>query len=847
MRNFLGAFFSLKANLRVKHNGTLSHVLMYLLPSALLLVAATCYYGFSTSFEYVEKAIERNVTMRGAVISRTVETFIENSLRELYSLSSRPIKKEQVFNFIETQARISPGRYKAAFFVPEKHDQGFLAVETDGEVHVFSSRLFLQNRINQNLLSDLSAFSSFEGGRVASIRKLVFPDRQDGNIYRETTCLTLLAPATLEGGVKGHLFLIVDAQYLRGVLAQSTTSDNNAWGFARSNALRFSYLVDPEGWIIMQSVHDQKEDGLPTYLARAGLLGTLGKEGHPSAFLPDQQHQGYWQVVRSLQEGQSGLEVKRENGFLGFFSFSNYYLTYQPVYIKPLEGGKPILLYGLVYIDRSKLAYHAATSFMQGGIFWAGGAFLLILLVVVLLHKLIIVPLRLLGDALEEKTSSQDRTPVSFSGFSTELVGITDSANMLLKVLTDCEGRLDTIAQDPMSDDMKQPEDLEAEYQNEVCNNKQDLGMIGRSSAMASLREEISKAAETSADVFIVGETGTGKQLVAEAIHGQSSRKNESFVAINCGALNENLLLDALFGHVKGAYSEAKHSRNGAFMEANGGTLFLDEIQAASANVQQALLRAIAERKIRPLGSDQEFTVDVRLITATNCDLPELISEGTFREDLFYRLHVLTLQTIPLRLHKEDIPLLAYHYLQEARELVGKKHLQFSKGALKVLLNHAWPGNVRELINCVTRSAVFAEGPVIQATDLRMEDSALYNTLPESTHVLQATKRQHEDSEPFHEEAAVDEERDSLFEKDCDSDDATHFSARQLLGLEYLIEHKTITRKDYQRVVGGALSPRTANYDLNDLIKKGVLVREGMGAGTSYRLSESFDAEKGYN
>jgi DNA-binding NtrC family response regulator len=311
-------------------------------------------------------------------------------------------------------------------------------------------------------------------------------------------------------------------------------------------------------------------------------------------------------------------------------------------------------------------------------------------------------------------------------------------------------------------------------------------------------------------------------------------------VAINCGALNENLLLDSLFGHVKGAHSEAKTDRKGAFLEAAGGTLFLDEIQSASLTVQQALLRAIAERKVRPLGSDKEIPADVRVITATNRNIPSLIQDGMFREDLFYRLYVLTIQTLPLRMHKEDIPLLAYHYLKQTQEILGKPDMHLSKGALKVLLDHDWPGNVRELVNTITRSVVFARGAVIEAGDLRMEDTAMY-----AENELLAP-REKVDVESPQAGAAASPDRGPLRQPaqhppEPAGDEAFELSQRQREALGRILERRSISRKEYQQIIGNDLPARTANYDLNDFMQKGILIREGQGASTRYRLSAGVD------
>jgi DNA-binding NtrC family response regulator len=321
------------------------------------------------------------------------------------------------------------------------------------------------------------------------------------------------------------------------------------------------------------------------------------------------------------------------------------------------------------------------------------------------------------------------------------------------------------------------------------------------------------------------------------------------FVAINCGALNENLLLDTLFGHIKGAHSEARTDRKGAFLEASGGTLFLDEIQAASHKVQQALLRAIAERRIRPLGSDVEIEVDIRLITATNQDLMALIKSGAFREDLFYRLVVLTLKTTPLRFHKEDIPLLAYHYLLKTQEIVDKSGLQLSRGAIQKLVSYDWPGNVREVVNCITRTVIFAQDTVIQADDLRMEDPErevpMVNLSPKPDRTDNQSGQEPHQSDKDIEESPPDDrqkrEGDQAQARDKNEKTLSPLSERQLRVLPMIVQSGSITRRDYQDLFGGQFPARTANYDLNDLIKKGILKKAGAGSTTRYLLTPGMD------
>jgi DNA-binding NtrC family response regulator len=320
--------------------------------------------------------------------------------------------------------------------------------------------------------------------------------------------------------------------------------------------------------------------------------------------------------------------------------------------------------------------------------------------------------------------------------------------------------------------------------------------------------------------------------------------------------LNENLLLDTLFGHVKGAHSEAKTDRKGAFLEASGGTLFLDEIQAASHKVQQALLRAIAERRIRPLGSDVETEVDIRLITATNQDLMALVKSGAFREDLFYRLVVLTLKTTPLRFHKEDIPLLAYHYLLKTQEIVDKSGLQFSRGAIQKLVSYDWPGNVRELVNCITRTVIFAQETVIQADDLRMDGPdkevplGIFTLTKDRTEDLSGTEpdqlgKDIEKMEPGgrQPDARRHQEGEQPQARDSSEQTLPILSERQSRVLPLIVQKGSITRREYQEVFGGGFPARTANYDLNDLIRKGLLKKTGAGSTTRYLLNPGMDRQ----
>jgi DNA-binding NtrC family response regulator len=243
-------------------------------------------------------------------------------------------------------------------------------------------------------------------------------------------------------------------------------------------------------------------------------------------------------------------------------------------------------------------------------------------------------------------------------------------------------------------------------------------GLIGASPAMRLVYAEIGKCARTSATVLITGESGTGKELVARAIHYTSERASAPFVPVNCGSIPEGLLESELFGYVKGAFTGAHETRAGFFQTADGGTVFLDEVSETSPSMQVRLLRVLQEREVCMVGDSKPRKVDVRVVAATNKDLLGLVQKRVFREDLFFRLNVITIALPPLRERTEDVPLLAAHFVQKFAREMGKPEPALSDGVLAALGDYSWPGNVRELENVVQRLVVMSDAPVIDIPDL---------------------------------------------------------------------------------------------------------------------------------
>ena len=261
--------------------------------------------------------------------------------------------------------------------------------------------------------------------------------------------------------------------------------------------------------------------------------------------------------------------------------------------------------------------------------------------------------------------------------------------------------------------------DLENLYLRQELKTKDDRNvLVYESESMTRIMDMIARVAPTDSTVLITGESGTGKGLVAHKIHQLSQRSRRPFITVDCGTLVETLFESELFGHVKGSFTGADANKIGKFELAQNGTLFFDEISNIGLEVQAKLLRAVEERKISKVGSHRVITVDVRIIAATNKDLTKAIKDGTFREDLFYRLNVVLIQMPPLRERKSDIPLLVQHFLEKYNARLRKEIHGISPDALDLLVRHDWPGNVRELENTVERLLVLSPGPYLEPADL---------------------------------------------------------------------------------------------------------------------------------
>ncbi len=245
-----------------------------------------------------------------------------------------------------------------------------------------------------------------------------------------------------------------------------------------------------------------------------------------------------------------------------------------------------------------------------------------------------------------------------------------------------------------------------------------NYGIIGRSRPMQEIIDRAERVAQSKSTVLITGETGTGKELVARAIHNRSAQRDMPLIKVNCAAIPETLLESELFGHVRGAFTGAATSKKGKFALADGGSIFLDEIGTMSPALQAKLLRVLQEREFEPLGSERTEKIDVRVIAATNRDLRQMVADGRFQEDLFYRLNVIPIELPPLRERRDDVPALVDHFVRKHSQRTGRRIDRIDDGVVQALQHYAWPGNVRELENTIERAVVLAPGTVITADSI---------------------------------------------------------------------------------------------------------------------------------
>ena len=818
--------------------GIRGKLLLALLPPIIVILMVAGYASSKVSEEFIDIALERSVKMHTLAIVHEVEKHLERCKIDLLFYAQGEMKPQNLRTMFERQLKSGGNSYFELAYLPASGGQPVVLVQQNGTIREIGSADY--TRMQPNPLLELERINTLKQGEVlpSQVIEAVYPIPSDkaSNLFIRTHIIRFYTyfPGSKEAP-PGIVFLSIEASKIRNILSLYNSSRSPLWSFPRSDELRYSYFVDKDGWILFQSeAVDDKEAKLSTFLARENFDGTLGRHGHATAFRPNDNHTLYWKAFYEMKSNKKGLEqIADDRGPES--SVKSSLFSYSPVMFQNSQKSPPTVYGGIVFVDRSQLPVIAGYKFLDVMLIVTTGSILLISILILWFGKVLTAPIRMLAARMNSLKSLEtlEEIKLPYSGFDIDI--LQESINNIIRRVK--QQVVEILAKDEAILNVNKRErvpltrELEALAEAELSLIPE---IIGLGPAISNLKTNILKAAQVDVDVLISGETGTGKQLVAEAIHNHGNRKDMPFISINCGALDENLLLDALFGHVKGAFSDAKTDRNGAFYEASGGTLFLDEIQSASPKVQQSLLRAIASRKIKPLGSDKELDTNARIIAATNVDIPSLNERNLFREDLYYRLKVISITTPALRQHPENIPLLSIYYLKQAEQLTERSGLGMSRGALDKLIAYSWPGNVRELVNSITRSAVMTETDVIQPEDIRLEG----DTSPEEQTF----------ASEFSSHSTVDGEKEAL-EKISELTDHTKttpentkdeapLNERQSAAWASIKKTRTVTRKKYQEIVGGKLPTRTAIYDLQDFVRRGMLVKLGRGPSTRYEVAK---------
>ncbi|BDQ34846.1 sigma 54-interacting transcriptional regulator [Pseudodesulfovibrio portus] len=813
----------------VRRFGLRGKLLLALLPPIVAVLLATGYASYTVTEEFIDIALERTVKLHTLAVAHEVEQYLDECRRDLLFLARGDLSADGLQTVFERRMGVGGKAYFELCFVPATGGDPVAMVRQGDIVRRMGADGLA--KVRPNPFAQLDMLASLADGQVevSDVVEVTYPMPTAAAANRYETRQVIRLVTRVPGSdttPPGLLFISLEAAKLRNILSWYNSDKSPLWAFPRSDELRFSYFLNRDGWMLFQSEdYAQGDKPLTTYLARENFSGTLGKAGQEAAFRPNEKYLRYWTVVEDIRKGESGLrKVAQERG--GRSAVDSYYFGYAPVVFLSVPGREPEVLGGVVFVDRSQLPVVAGYKNLDVMLFVTIGAIILISFFIFWFGRILTKPIRELAAEVNSISSLEDMEEIRlpYSGF--DITTLQESINNIIRRVRHQVEEIQ--ARDEVILNVNKRERASLDREKGVL-AEAELSripeIVGTGPAIANLKVNILKAAQVDVDVLITGETGTGKQLVAEAVHNHGSRSEKPFVSINCGALDENLLLDALFGHVKGAFSEAKDDRNGAFVEADGGTLFLDEIQSASPKVQQSLLRALASRRIKPLGSDRELVVDVRIVAATNVDIPSLIENRTFREDLYYRLKVVSITTPALREHRENIPLLSVYYLRQAEQLAGRETLDLSKGALAKLVAYDWPGNVRELVNCITRAAVMAETDIIQVEEIRLENEA-YALYP-------VPDAQEKDSPEPEDAPRSVPDRPAIVKP---SPAEPELNPRQKEAWPQIRKRERVTRKEYQDMVGGDLSSRTAIYDLQDFVKRGLLIKRGRGPSTTYEV-----------
>lgn len=819
-----------------------SRVLLLGLP-LLTLVLLLVFLATGRSIEaLVNRAIARNAQLHAQAMSLSLEQILTETRNQLLILAAGSMDPKDMVRRLQFRVRAEGLRYREVAFIGTDPSQRYLLLSYGGEI--ISIPPDIASATVGNPFTSLSAAQRPGHVQVSQPLEVVYSMVPLNDSVQSIPLYVIRFSTPIydsQGVFQGMLILSLDLTVLRDAISMFSSSSAPLRTADDETRIR-SIFFDNQGWMLFQSENleaDEAGGRLNSDSLRAGFQGEFGRAGFSTAFRPGPNHVNYWSMVSNVQAGHSGQIFLDNSDAWGHENSAVEGVSFAPVTFAANPDSPRTIMGGLAVLDTSFTATRTGIQIIGiYGICLLAGICLLGL-GLAWLARGTTKRLRRLSNEVNMRIDSHSSNPLVLPPMPRELEQLKDAINALLHRLRRSEE--EQLNQQLMQDARRAREP--AENMPELDDIPEN-GLVGTSAAMQDLRANILKAAPTMADVLVIGETGTGKELVSAAIHQASPRANGPFITINCGALDENLLMDTLFGHVKGAFTEARQPRKGAFLTAEGGTLMLDEIGNAAPKVQQALLRALSTRMIRPLGSDEDVPFDTRIIAATNAELLQDAQEGSFREDLYYRLAVITIRTPPLRRRKSDLPLLAVFFLTRAAESQGLPTPRLSRGALRKLQEYHWPGNVRELQNCLARALAFCENGLIFAENIQLGPDTLPGDIARPERGKLSCPPARADSRQPHGEAAETAESPVAQPVPAESEDQgampaaedaqPRLNARLARLLPQIVELGSISRQEYQDMSGKDISMRTAQYDLQILVRLGLVRREGRGPAQRY-------------
>ena len=819
-----------------------SRVLLLGLP-LLTLVLLLVFLATGRSIEaLVNRAIARNAQLQAQAMSLSLEQILTETRNQLLILAAGSMDPKDMVRRLQFRVRAEGLRYREVAFMGTDPSQRYLLLSYGGEI--ISIPPDIASATVGNPFTSLSAAQRPGHVQVSQPLEVVYSMVPLNDSVQSIPLYVIRFSTPIydsQGVFQGMLILSLDLTVLRDAISMFSSSAAPLRTEGDETRIR-SIFFDNQGWMLFQSENleaDEASGRLNSDSLRAGFQGEFGRAGFSTAFRPGPNHVNYWSMVSNVQAGHSGQIFLDNSDAWGQENSAVEGVSFAPVTFAANPDSPRTIMGGLAVLDTSFTATRTGIQIIGIYSICLLAGICLLGLGLAWLARGTTKRLRRLSNEVNMRIDSHSSNPLVLPPMPRELEQLKDAINALLH-------RLRRSEEEQLNQQLMQ----DARWAREPAENMPELddipenGLVGTSAAMQDLRANILKAAPTMADVLVIGETGTGKELVSAAIHQASPRANGPFITINCGALDENLLMDTLFGHVKGAFTEARQPRKGAFLTAEGGTLMLDEIGNAAPKVQQALLRALSTRMIRPLGSDEDVPFDTRIIAATNAELLQDAQEGSFREDLYYRLAVITIRTPPLRRRKSDLPLLAVFFLTLAAQSQGLPTPRLSRGALRKLQEYHWPGNVRELQNCLTRALAFCENGLIFAENIQLGPDTLPGDIARPERGKLSCPPARADSRQPHGEAAETAESPVAQPVPAESEDQgampaaedaqPRLNARLARLLPQIVELGSISRQEYQDMAGKDISMRTAQYDLQILVRLGLVRREGRGPAQRY-------------